>query len=45
MSTMDRIRRYRLAKRQERAIDRAWHSAPTQAMRDEIAYFAQRRGI
>jgi len=45
MSTMERIRRYRLAKRQERAIDRAWHSAPTQAMRDEIAYFAQRRGF
>jgi hypothetical protein len=45
MSTMDRIRRQRLAKRQDRAIDRAWQSAPTQAMRDEIAYFAQRRSI
>jgi hypothetical protein len=45
MSAIDRIRSHRLAKRQERAIDRAWHSAPTQAMRDEIAIFAQRRGI
>jgi hypothetical protein len=45
MSTIDRIRRQRLAKRQERALDRAWHSAPTQAMRDEIAYFAQRRAF
>ncbi|WP_412744063.1 MULTISPECIES: hypothetical protein [unclassified Krasilnikovia] len=44
-STMDRIRSRRIAKRQERAIDRAWHSAPTQAMRDEIAIFAQRRPI
>jgi hypothetical protein len=45
MRTIDRIRSQRLAKRQDRAIDRAWHSAPTQAMRDEIAYFAQRRSI
>jgi hypothetical protein len=45
MSTIDRIRSIRLAKRQDRAIDRAWHSAPTQAMRDEIAIFAQRRAI
>jgi hypothetical protein len=45
MRTIDRIRDHRIAKRQERAIDRAWHSAPTQAMRDEIAYFTQRRGI
>ncbi len=45
MSTLDRIRSHRLAKRQAHAIDRAWHSAPTQAMRDEIAIFAQRRSI
>jgi hypothetical protein len=45
MTTFDRIRSHRLAKRQDRAIERAWHSAPTQAMRDEIAIFAQRRGI
>jgi hypothetical protein len=45
MSAIDRIRSRRLAKRQERAIDRAWHAATTQAMRDEIAIFAQRRGI
>jgi hypothetical protein len=45
MSTIDRIRSHRLAKRQERAIERAWHLAPTQAMRDEIAIFAQRRSI
>ena len=32
----------RLAKRQRRAIERAWHTAPSQAMRDEIAIFAQR---
>ncbi|WP_203782644.1 hypothetical protein [Paractinoplanes rishiriensis] len=43
MSIVDRVRRRRLINRQDRAIDRAWHSAPTQAMRDEIAIFAQRR--
>jgi hypothetical protein len=43
MSMIDRIRSRRLINRQNRAIDRAWHSAPTQAMRDEIAIFAQRR--
>jgi hypothetical protein len=43
MSIVDRARRRRLINRQNRAIDRAWHSAPTQAMRDEIAIFAQRR--
>ncbi len=43
MSMIDRIRHRRLINRQNRAIDRAWHSAPTQSMRDEIAIFAQRR--
>jgi hypothetical protein len=43
MSAMSRIRNRRMINRQNRAIDRAWHSAPTQSMRDEIAIFAQRR--
>ncbi|HEV8569940.1 MAG TPA: hypothetical protein VGQ92_23120 [Actinoplanes sp.] len=43
MSMIDRIRHRRMINRQNRAIDRAWHSAPTQAMRDEIAIFAQRK--
>jgi hypothetical protein len=43
MSMIDRIRHRRLINRENRAIDRAWHSAPTQAMRDEIAVFAQRK--
>ena len=43
MSMIDRIRNRRMINRQNRAIDRAWHSAPSQAMRDEIAIFAQRR--
>ena len=43
MSTIERIRNRRQAKREARAIDRAWKSAPTQAMRDEIAIFAQQR--
>ena len=43
MGMMDRIRHRRLINRQNRAIDRAWHSAPSQAMRDEISIFAQRR--
>ncbi|GIE91730.1 hypothetical protein [Actinoplanes regularis] len=43
MNVMDRIRRRRLINRQHRAIDRAMQSAPTQAMRDEIAFFAQRQ--
>ena len=29
MSIIDRIRNRRIAKRQNRAIDRAWQSAPT----------------
>ncbi|WP_229075480.1 hypothetical protein [Actinoplanes sp. DH11] len=43
MSMIDRIRQRRRISRQNRAIDRAMQTAPTQAMRDEIAYFAQRR--
>ena len=43
MSIADRVRRRRMINRQTRAIDRAWMSAPTQSMRDEIAIFAQRR--
>jgi hypothetical protein len=43
MSIVDRVRQRRLINRQTKAIDRAWHSAPTQAMRDEIAIFAQRK--
>ena len=43
MSIADRVRRRRMINRENRAIDRAWHSAPTQAMRDEIAIFAQRK--
>jgi hypothetical protein len=43
MSMINRIRSRRLINRQNRTIDQAWHSAPTQAMRDEIAIFAQRR--
>jgi len=40
---IDRIRSRRTTNSQKRAIDRAWQSAPSQAMRDEIAIFAQRR--
>ena len=43
MSIADRMRRRRMINRENRAIDRAWQSAPTQAMRDEIASMAQRR--
>ncbi|GIE53575.1 hypothetical protein [Actinoplanes nipponensis] len=43
MSTIERIRNRRIAKRDARAIDRAWKSAPTQSMRDEIAIFSQQR--
>lgn len=42
-SMIDRIRQRRMIARHNRAIERAWQSAPTQAMRDEIALFAQRR--
>ena len=43
MSTFDRIRARRHAKREARAIERAWKAAPTQSMRDEIAIFSQQR--
>ena len=43
MNMMDRIRRHRMIARENRALDRAWHSAPTQTMRDEIAIFEQRK--
>ena len=43
MSIVDRVRQRRMINRENRAIDRAWQSAPTQAMRDEIAIFAQRK--
>jgi hypothetical protein len=40
---INRMRQRRLINRENRALDRAWQSAPTQTMRDEIAIFAQRR--
>lgn len=43
MSIVERVRHRRLINRQNRAIDRAWFSAPSQSMRDEIAIFAQRK--
>jgi hypothetical protein len=43
MKMIDRARQRRLINRQNRAIDRAWMSAPTQSMRDEIASLAQRK--
>jgi hypothetical protein len=43
MSMIDRIRNRRMINRENRAIDRAMRSAPTQSMRDEIAIFTQRR--
>jgi hypothetical protein len=43
MKLIDRARERRQINRQNRAIDRAMLSAPSQAMRDEIALFAQRR--
>jgi len=43
MSMIDRVRQRRLINRQNRAIDRARQAAPTPAMRDEIAVFAQRK--
>ena len=42
-SVIDRMKHRHMINKQNRAIDRAWHSAPTQAMRDEIAIFAQRK--
>ncbi|GIF08069.1 hypothetical protein [Actinoplanes siamensis] len=43
MNVIDRIRRRRQISRQHRAIDRAMQAAPTQATRDEIAFFSQRQ--
>ena len=43
MSITDRMRRRRMINRENRALDRALQSAPTRAMRDEIAIFAQRK--
>ena len=43
MSIIDRVRRRRMIKRDNRAIDRAWQAAPTESMRHEIAIFAQRK--
>jgi len=40
---IDRIRERHLVARQNRAINRALQTAPTQSMRDEIAILAQRR--
>jgi hypothetical protein len=45
MKLIGRARQRRLINRQNRAIDRAWQSATTQAMRDEIAFFAQRQPV
>ena len=43
MRIIDRVRQRRMINRENRAISRAWQSAPTPAMRDEIAIFAQRK--
>jgi hypothetical protein len=43
MKITDRARARRLINQQNRALDRAWQSAPTQAMRDEIAFYAHRQ--
>jgi hypothetical protein len=43
MNIADRMRHRRMINRERRAIDRAWQSAPTQAMRDEIMVMAQRK--
>ena len=45
MSTIERIRNRRIAKRDARAIDRAWKAAPTHSMRQEIAIFSQQRSF
>jgi hypothetical protein len=42
MSTIERIRHRRIARRDARAIDRALQSAPSRAMRDELTVFSQR---
>ena len=43
MKLIDRARQRRLINRQNRAIDQAWKSAPSQSMRDEIVFLAQRQ--
>jgi hypothetical protein len=43
MSIVGRLRHRRMISRENRAINRAWTAAPTPAMRDEIAIFAQRK--
>jgi hypothetical protein len=43
MNIVERVRQRRQANRQNRAITRAWQTAPTQAMRDEIVILAQRQ--
>jgi hypothetical protein len=43
MRIIDRVRHRRMINRENRAIDRAWQSAPSRSMRDEIAIFAQRK--
>jgi hypothetical protein len=42
MSMINRLRQRRQVSRQNRAIERAMHSAPTESMRNEIVLFAQR---
>ena len=43
MSMISRARQRRRISRENRAISRALQSAPTPAMRDELALLAQRR--
>lgn len=43
MSMISRARERRRISRENRAINRAIHSAPTPSMRDELALLAQRR--
>jgi hypothetical protein len=43
MKMIDRALQRRRINRQNRAIDRAWMSAPSQTMRDEIRFLAQRQ--
>jgi hypothetical protein len=43
MNIVERVRQRRQANRNTRAVNRAWQTAPTQAMRDEILILAQRR--
>ncbi|MCU7728235.1 hypothetical protein ODJ79_31350 [Actinoplanes sp. KI2] len=43
MSIADRLRQRRMINRENRAIDRALRTAPTESMRNEIAIFAQRK--